>query len=215
MNKSCISKLILPGSLISIRIGYSHIWHNTIVCRFNDSGLDIPLTSDLVKSCPFKDISAIIKFKNEYFEYIIHGIVTKVELCGSPFIRIQPLDIYGNINNRVFPRHDVYLPATVSISNDNTYFCTVSNISLGGIAFLLDKEIPSAIECEANIILNEKTSIFSKGIILRCSPQASLLEYSMQFTFMNEDDSNNLYEFLYSLDISYKEIISKYIKQSP
>jgi len=210
LNKSCIPKLILPGSLISVRIGNDLIWSSTIVCDCNEEGIGIPLTADLMKSCIFVDTCATIKFKNEYFEYLIHGSISKIELSASPFIMVKVLNIFGNINNRIFPRHDVYLPATLSIANNNTYFCTVSNISLGGIAFLLNKEIPSATNCEANILLNEKNTIFSKGIILRCSPQASLLEYSMQFTFMNEEDSNCLYSFLYSIDNSYEGLISKY-----
>jgi len=211
LNKSCISKLILPGSLISVRIGNDLTWSNNIVLDCSDEGIDIPLTADLMKSCILVDTCIIIKFKNEFFEYLIHGPISKIELCGSPFIKVHSLDIFENINNRVFPRHDVYLPATISIGSDDTYFCKVLNISLGGIAFLLDKEIPNFTDCEVNIFLNDKNTIFSKGIILRCFPQAEMLKYSMQFTFMNEEDSNCLYSFLYSIDNSYNELRNKYI----
>jgi hypothetical protein len=115
-----------------------------------------------MKSCILVDTCVIVKFKNEFFEYLIHGSIAKIELCGSPFIRVHNLDIFGNINNRIFPRHDVYLPATISIGSDITYFCTVLNISLGGIAFLLDKEIPSSTDCETNIFLNDKNTIFTE-----------------------------------------------------
>ncbi len=210
MNKICISKLGLCGSLISIRIGNGLIWYNNIVCNCTDDGIDIPLTADLMKACLLLETFVTIKFGNEQFEYLIHGSISKIELSGSPFIRVQALNIFGNINNRVFPRQSVYLPATLSIDNNNTYFCTVSNISLGGIAFLLDKEIPCATICEANIFLNEQNTIFTKGVILRCSPLSSLLEFSMQFTFMDEEDSNCLYSFLYSINNSYNTLRSKY-----
>ena len=190
MNKSCISKLLIPGSLISIRFGNDHIWFYNIVCNCNEEGIDIPLIAELMKSCIFVDTCVTIKFKNEYFEFVIHGSISKIELGTSPFIRICAIDIFGNINNRAFPRHYVYLPASLSIGSDITYFCTVLDISLAGISFLLDKEIPSATECEANIFLNENKSIFSKGIILRSTTQSSLFKFSMQFTFMNEEDSN-------------------------
>lgn len=214
LNKACISKLILPGSLVSVSICTEHTWFSNIVyqCCDNES-IDIPLTRDLMKSCIFVDKGITIKYKNEYFEYIIQGLISKIELCGSPFIRIQVLNVSENKNQRIFPRHDIYLPANLSVNN-NTYFCTISNISLSGIAFLVDKEMPSDIECEANIFLNENNTIFCKGMILRCSPQNSFLEFSMQFTFMDEENSNCLYSYLYSIDNSYDYLRSKYLINS-
>ena len=211
LNKSCISKLILPGTLISLRTENNPTWSLNIVFHCCDEGIDIPLTSSLMKSCLFIGTCLAIKFKNSYFEYIIQGSISRIELCGSPYIRVQVFNIFENKNHRLFPRQDVYLPATLSIDNNNTYYCTVSNISLGGAALLLNKRIPNATECEANILLNDKNTIFGKGIILRCSPLNSLVEFSMKFTFMDEENSNCLYSYFHSLNNSYNSLRSQYL----
>jgi hypothetical protein len=163
-----------------------------------------------MKCCIFVNTLVTIKFKNEYFEYIINGTISKIELCSPPFIRIHVLDVFENKNNRIFPRRDVYLPANLSINN-NIYYCTISNISLGGIAFTLDKKIPNTTECEAYIFLSEKNTIFCKGIILRSSPRDLYQEFNMQFTFMDEEDSNSLYSYLYSIDNFYDDLRNKYL----
>lgn len=211
MNNICISKLILAGSLISVRTENELTWSLNIVSSCCDEGIDIPLIPNLMKSCLFVGTAVAIKFKNEYFEYIIHGSISRIELSGSPFIRVQAFDINENKNNRLFPRQDVYLPATLSIENNNTYYCMVSNISLSGVSLLLNREISNATECEANILLNDKNTIFGKGIILRCSPLDLLMQFSLQFTFMDEENSNYLYSYLHSIDNSYNSLRSKYL----
>ena len=214
MNTICISKLILRGSLISTRIENELNWSFNIVYNCSDNGIDIPLTPDLLKSNLFIGTNITIKFKNEYYEYIIHGPITKIELCGSPYIRVRSSNISENKNNRLFQRHDVYLPAILSFHNNNGCYCKVSNISLGGIAFLLNREIPNGTECEAYIFLNEYYTIYCKGEILRCSTQNSFIEFSMRFTFMDEENSNCLYSYLYSIDNSYDSLRSKYLIDS-
>lgn len=206
-----LSKLILPGSLICMRINNNPTWSLNIAFNCSDESIDIPLTSDLMKYCLFVDTIVTIKFKNDVFEYIINGYVSKIELCGSPFIRVQVIDLCGNINNRIFPRHYVYAPAIICIENNTPYYCTVENISLGGISFFLNKSIPTSTNCEANIFLNDKNSIYCKGTILRSSPKGLLHEYSMQFTFMDEEDSNVLYSYLDSIDSHYDYLRSKYL----
>lgn len=214
MNKICISKLIVPGSLISIRVGNELTWTLNIVYSCCDNGIDIPLTSDLLKSNVFANTYVSIKYKNEFFEYLIHGSISKIELCMEPFIRVQTTEIFENINCRSFPRHDVSLPATLSINNNSTHYCKISNISLGGAAFLLDKDIPSTSECEAYIFLNHNNSIYGKGVILRCSKHGLIHQFCMQFTFMDEENSNTLDSFLYSIDNSYDALRSKYLINS-
>jgi hypothetical protein len=211
LNELNVSKLILPGSLISLRIGDELIWSLNIVVNCTDKSLDIPLTYDLMKSCPSTDNHITIKYTDELFEYIIHGTISKIELCSSPFMTIDVIDILGSNNNRIFPRYYVYIPAIISLDINTSYFCTVENISLGGISFVLNKPLPTAIECEVNIFLDDTNSVFSKGIILRCSEKGALHEYSMQFTFMEEEDSNYLYSFLNSIDKQYDYLRGKYL----
>jgi len=214
LQKKRINEFILPGSLVSISINDEQTWSLNIVYQCLDDSIDIPLTHDLIETCIFVDEGITIKYKNEYFEYTILGSISKIELCGSPFVRINVLDILENINNRTFPRYDVYLPANLSFDSKSDYFCTVSNISLGGIALLIDKELPVNIECEINILLNESNSVFGRGIPVRCSPHGSFHNFCMQFTYMDEENSNSLSSYLCSIDASYDYLRSKYLIDS-
>ncbi len=211
MNKICISKLMVPGSLISVRIHNQSNWCLNIISRCSSDGIDIPLTADLMKACPFVNTNISIKYKNDFFEYIITGIITDIELSGSPYIRIEAVDIIENINHRIFPRQDVYLPATLSYNADEVYYCNVLNISLGGTSFLLDREITGGCEYEASIILTNRNSVYCRGIILRYSAEESLHKYSMKFTFMDDENSNRLYAYLTSVDSSFNYLRDSYM----
>lgn len=214
MNRVCITKLLSPGSLISLRVHDDTYWSLNILYRCIEDELDIPLTSDLFNHCIFINSNITIKYRNEYFEYLIYGSISKIDLCGLPYIRIKIQNIFQTKNNRMFPRQDVHFPANLSMPGSNIYFCMVSNISLGGLSFVTNQDLYSNLECEINIYLDEITSIYAKGNINRCNYKNSLSEFSMQFTYMNEDNSNTLYNFLHSIDRSYDELRDKYLSES-
>lgn len=211
LNKICMSKLLYPGSLVSVKVENGLAWSLNIVSGCRNEYIDIPMTQDLLKSFIFIGSDIELKFKNEYYEYIIQGTISKIELCGSPFIRVDIQDIAEAKNSRIFPRRDVYLPATLSIDSENTYFCTISNISLGGIAFLLDREIKSDTECEANIFLDKDNTIFVKGSILKSVKLDPFFKFNMKFTYMDEEDSNCLYSYIQAIDKSYDILRSIYL----
>jgi len=168
------------------------------------------LTPDLLRGCIFIGSSVDIKYNNEYYEYLITGKISKIELSGSPYIDVKIQGVTESLNNRVFQRLDVCLPATLCIEN-NSYFCKVSNLSLGGAAFLLDREIPVKTNCEINILLGDNSTVYAKGLLLRTSMENSLYKHSMMFTFMEEDNSNRLYSYLNSLENSYDLLREKYL----
>ncbi len=210
MNSICISKLIIPGSLVSFKLFKQSSWSLNIVTQCSEDSINLPLTPDIMKGCIFTDSCVDIKYNNEYFEYIITGTISKIELSGSPYIKVKIHGIVESINHRIFQRLDVCLPATLC-SGNNSYFCKVSNLSLGGAAFLLNKEIPIKTSCEINILLEDNSTIYAKGELLRIYKDNSIYTYSMMFTFMEEENSNHLYSYLYSLENSYDLLRDKYL----
>lgn len=210
MNSACISKLIIPGALISFRIFNQTVWSLNIVSQCSGDTLNIPLTNDLMKACLFTNTNVEIKYRNEYFEYNIKGVISKIELSASPYINVKIDHVAANLNHRVFPRLDVCLPATLTNGNES-YYCSTSNLSLGGVAFLMDREIPVNTCCEINILLEDSSSVYAKGEILRMSREDSLYKYSMMFNFMEEENSNRLYSYLLSLEDSYSSLRNKYL----
>lgn len=211
MNKLTISELIVPGSLVSIRIGNEPTSFLNIIYRCTDDQIDIPLTEDLIKRYIFVDTNLTIKYKNEQSEYIIKGSVCKISLCGLPYISVKVADFYHCINCRKFTRRDVNLPASLSVTGNDIYFCTISNISLGGVSFVINKDLVSGAEYETNIYMNDNTSIYAKGIINKNSCNNSLYEYRMQFTYMNEENSNMLHTCLHDIEKSLDALKNKYL----
>ncbi len=210
MNNICISKLIVPGTLVGFRLCNQPSWSLNIVSKCSEDYINLPLTTDLMKACLFIDTKVDIKYQNKFYEYIITGSVVKIELSAAPFITIKIDNVVENHNNRAFPRLDVYLPSTLSCST-NSYFCTVTNLSLGGIAFLLDRDIDMSMEYEINMLLEDRESVFAKGTILRKSIKNTLNKYGMMFTFMDEENNNHLYAYLHSLNDSYNTLRSMYL----
>lgn len=213
MNSNCISKLVVPGTLISFKINSKPTWSLNIITSCSGDTIDIPLTPDLMKFCLFLNAKIDIKYVNEYFEYIISGNVAKIELSGSPYISIKINDIKESVNQRVFPRRDIYLPASLTHRN-SVYFCTITNLSLGGVAFLHNQKIDFIGECEINILLEYTGTVFAKGNILRCSKHDyldNIYKYSMMFTYMDEENSNLLHSYFHDLEASFNKLGKLYL----
>lgn len=211
LNSTCITKIIIPGKLVSLRTPNQPSWSLNTVSECSGDTLRIPLTSDLMKSRLFTETSVDIKYKNEYFEYNIAGTISKIELSASPCIEVKIHNVAEKINHRLFPRLDVYLPATIFCGN-NSYYCNVSNLSLGGVAFLINEEIAVNSCCEINILLEGNITVFAKGEILRSSKEDLSNKYSMMFNFMEEENSNRLYSYLNSLENSCNNLRNKCLR---
>jgi len=210
LNSECISKLIAPGSLVSFRKLNQSAWSLNIITECIEDTICLPFTNDLLRACLFSGTPVDIKFNNQYYEYILNCSVVKIELSRFPYIRVKVHNICESQNHRIFPRLDVYLPAALSTSS-SSYYCNVSNLSLGGTAFLIDQEIPENSPCEINILLDDNSSIYAKGQIVTASTENSLYKYCMMFTFMEEENSNRLYSYLISLENSYAGLRNKYL----
>lgn len=196
--------------MISIRIGDQPVWSLNIISRCYEDHIDIPLTNDLIKNCIFIDAHITIKYKNDFYEYVITGTIVAMELSSVPFVTVRIRDINAKLNHRSFPRRDTYLPATLCYGDDSSY-CTISNLSLSGVAFLLDKKLENDLSCELIVLLNKKASFFVKGKILRSIAQDSLYKYGIMFTFMDDENSNRLHTYLHSVDNSYNFLKEKYL----
>lgn len=211
MREISIGEVILPGSLISIQTSDNTIWSINIVYRSNGNILDIPLTQDIIKSCLFIDSKITIKFKNDQFEYLLRGSVCEIILSGLPYISVKIDEYKQNANYRLFPRRDVMFPANIAVPGNEAYFCIVSNISLGGISFLIGQDIPESSEYEINICLNGHDSIYAKGIINKNRGIGITYEFRMQFTYMNEEHSTMLHNCMHDIEKSYDLLRNKYL----
>ncbi len=213
MNSACISKLIIPGSLVSFRKLNQTPWSLNIITECTEDTLCLPFTNDLLRACLFSGTQVDIKFNNQYYEYILNCSVVKIELSRFPYILVKVDKICESPNNRLFPRLDVYLPAALSTSS-SSYYCNVSNLSLGGTAFLIDQVFPENTSCEINILLEDNSSIYAKGQIVTASTENELYKYCMMFTFMEEENSNRLFSYLDALENSYASLKSKYLNNT-
>lgn len=208
-----IGEVILPGSLISIRVADDNAWSLNIAYRCDGDLLDVPLTQDIVKWCLFINSKVIVKFKNEQNEYLLQGFVSKIDISSLPYIRVKIIDCQQNTNNRMFPRRDVMFPASVTVPSNKTYFCIVSNISLGGVSFLVDQDIPTENECELSICLDSNETIYAKGIVIKNRYRGIIYEFRMQFTYMNEEHSTVLHNCMHHIEESFDTLREKYLKR--
>lgn len=210
MNKIDMNYTILPGSLVSIKIGDNLGWILDIIYTCGDEYIDIPLTESLIKEHLLVDSKLHIKYKDEFFEYIIFGHIISIKLTELPFARVKIDSINENVNNRSFPRHDVCLATEIMNSKSEAIYCITSNISLSGSAIYTNELLELNQDYNMSIYLREDEPITVTGNILRGRQLNNFREYNLEFTCMDEENSNKLSYYLFSIDRHYDFIRSKY-----
>jgi hypothetical protein len=143
----------------------------------------------------------VIKYANEYFEYISEGVVCEIAADETPYIVLQINKSEEVINTRAFPRYDIYLASNIKpFGSPASLFSIVTNVSLSGMAFISKYEFDYSEENEIDILIPGQQKIYAKGKIIRKSVKKEYFDYSMQFTDMDDLNNNILSDYLSQLE---------------
>lgn len=187
--------------LVSTRVGTSPAWYNNIILKLDDKSITLSLIGSYLENTIMPDCPMVIKYTNEFFEYVFEGQVQDIKPSFPSCVTIQVKKVEELVNTRFFPRYDVYIPATIKPQWDqDSHFIIVNNVCLGGMAFLYRRELDYGEEAEVTVYISDKETVESKGKIIRKSQKGNLFHYSMQYTEMMEASNNKLADYLALLD---------------
>lgn len=213
MNAEVVSSILEEGMIISSKLPPSNAWYYNIVCKCSDSQVCILLVDGYVRNTISQDSNIVLKFANEYFEYLFEGRITAITPGNPGFVHIQVNRAEELVNTRMFPRYDVNLGIHIKpLWKDEGLFSVLTNLSLGGIAFVCKNQFDYGEECEISIYLSDNRTVSAKGKIIRRSLKGEMFDYSMQFIEMIEEDSNLLADYIEDLEQQWEKMRERFFK---
>lgn len=212
MNVEAVSAILKEGSPVSTRIGYGPAWYRNIVYKSEGSLVQLSLIDRYMENTITAGSHVSIKFFNEFFVYLFNGIVHNI-CAGLPgYIIVQVTEAEEIINTRLSPRYDTYLPASLKPEWDSmSYFSIITDISYGGMAFTCAHRFDSSEDIEVAAFLPSNQVFQTKGRIVRRNIKSSIIEYSMQFTEINEQSCELLSKYFARLDAESTALYEQYL----
>lgn len=201
MNATAVSAILKEGAIIYTRMGSSNVWHQNIVYKCEGNTVYIPLIGEYLQNVIMTGAGIVLKYGNEYFEYLFEGTVSSIKVTYPDFITVNVSKAEEQINTRAFPRYDAYLAMNVEPLWDKTlYFGVTNNLSLMGISFSAKHQFDYSEECNVVLHLPDHQMVFAKGKIIRKTPKGNVFDYGMHFTEMNEESTDLLSDYLSELE---------------
>jgi len=196
-----ISSVLKEGIVVNTKVGSNNIWYQNIVYKCEENQISLALINSYLESTIMLGTNMLIKFANEYFEYVFEGHVSSIKAGFPSYITLKIIKGEEMINTREFPRYDIYLASEIYSAVDNTsYFSIVVNVSLGGMAFVSNHEFDYGEESDIKVFLPDNKYAYAKGKTIRKSIKIDHINYSMQFIEMTEKNSILLSDYLSFLD---------------
>lgn len=212
LNPSVVSSLLREGMMVGVRIGTGEPWHGNIIYAVNGSKVKLAYIEKFMKDSAVPGNNVWVKYSNDYYIYYFSGKVDKLVSEPSESVVVELENAEEMINNRLFPRYDVRLSATIKPVWDNdTYECTVTDLSYGGAAFICEHKFESNEYIEMALHLtNGQTVNVSGKVIRRRSSMGDLTDHAAQFIECNNKENRQLAEYFAQLEEEAFEIYRKY-----
>jgi hypothetical protein len=213
MNASYVPAVLKEGMMVGVRIGPDSRWHGNIIYDVTGSTVRIAYIDKFMDRYTQPDRAVWIKYSNDYFIYYFYGKVKKIDPGSSRYITVDLENAEEMINNRLYPRYDVRLEATLRpVWDDEAYKCVVTDLSYGGAAFECEHKFEGNENIEMTIYLpdSEPTRVTGK-VIRRRSSGGVFADHAAQFIECDNISNAQLSNYFKKLDIEATELYNQYI----
>jgi len=215
LNASVVSNILNEGMMIGTRIGSNSQWHGNVIYEVIDSSIRIAYIEKFMKDIVDVGCPVWIKYSNDYFIYYFSGKVTGInyDLPGSILVELDSAEEI--INNRLFPRYDVRLKASIRpVWDDEAYECIVTDISYGGASFVCEHKFDSNESIEMSLYLPKNVTAKLTGrVIRRRSKDNSLVGHAAQFIECDNMCNKQLSEYFSQLEDEASQIYQRYLNE--
>ncbi len=214
MNASIVPHILKEGMMVGVKAGLDAQWHASVLCEVADCSIRVPYLESLMKDAePGSPI--YVKYSNDYFVYCFSGKVKTVD-ADLPKSIYAKLDYAEEmINTRLFPRYDVELKATLRpIWDDETFECTVTDLSYGGAAFVCEHKFDGNESIEMNLYLPDDVCIRITGkVIRRRSTGSNQICHAAQFIECDSISNRHLSAYFSHLENEASKMYAQYLNE--
>lgn len=206
MNSSKFSHVLREGAVVYTKLYASNTWIKNTISKIRDNDLYIPLLTGYLSDIISIGNDITIKCSDDYNEYIVNGTITDIKVSNSSYVVVHINNVFETLNTRAFKRYDIFLASNIkSIDDKSAFFSIVTNISLGGMAFISNHEFGSDREAGATILIPDNKLITVKGTIVRKSMDSGIIDYGMKFIEVGPDSEKVLFDYLLALEKREKQ----------
>ncbi len=216
LNASYVPAVLKEGMMVGVRIGQDSQWHGNILYGVTGSLVRIAYISKFMKQYAEPDCPVWIKYSNDYFIYYFYGKLKKICPESPGYIMVKLENAEEMINNRLYPRYDVQLEASLRpVWDDEAYECIITDLSYGGASFVCEHKFDGNENIEMTIHLpgGEATKITGK-IIRRRSSSDSIVDHAAQFIECDNISNRQLSDYFNRLEKEVTDIYNQYIESN-
>lgn len=213
LNTSFVQAVLREGMMVGVRIGPDSHWHGNIIYGVDKDIVRIAYIDRFPDQYAAPDNPVWIKYSNDYFIYYFYGRVIKTDPGPFNYITVKLESAEEMINNRLYPRYDVRLKATLRpVWDDETYDCIITDLSYGGAAFECEHKFDGNENIEMTIYLpgSEPAKLTGK-VIRRRSSGGSFTDHAAQFIECDNISNEQLSNYFRKLDMEASEIYNRYM----
>jgi hypothetical protein len=201
LNAAAVSSILKEGMIILTRQGTNYAWYENIIYKCDRNSVYLALIDSYIDHAVMPGSQMTVKYANEFFEYLFEGTVSEIHLDAPRYISVKIIKAEEMINTRTFPRYDTAVPAKIRSSwSEADQYAIVTNVCLGGMAFLSKYSFDYGEECDVYIYLPGSVQVCARGKVIRRAEKNNFIDYSMQFTDMDESNNNLLSHYISSLE---------------
>lgn len=215
MNVEAVSVILKEGASVSTKIGSGPAWHRNIVYKSEGSFVQLSLIDRYLENLIVTGMHISIKFFNEFFVYLFEGVIHNI-CAGHPgHVLVKVTDAEEIINTRLSPRYDIYLSANLRPEwDDIIHFSVINDISYGGMAFMCTHRFDYNEEVEITAFLPSNEIFRTTGKVIRRSIKSGIIDYSMQFIQISEQNCGLLSKYFAHLDMENAALYEQFLLHS-
>ncbi len=216
LNASVVPAVLKEGMMIGVRIGRDSPWHGSIVYEVTGSTIRIAYIEKFMKSLAVSGSPVWVKYSNDFFIYYFHGKVKSISTESPEYVLVKLETAEEMINNRLFPRYDVRLEASLKpVWDSENYKAVITDLSYGGAAFICEHKFDSNENIEMTIMLpNAEPTKVTGRVIRRRSRGSNEIDHAAQFIECDNISNQQLSEYFEKLESEVSEIYRRYVEKS-
>jgi hypothetical protein len=208
--------VLKEGMMIGIKLGADTPWHGNIIYNIGSTTIRVAYIEKFMKGIAEPGCQILIKYSNDNFFYYYRGRIIYVSNGPAGFITIEVETAEEIINNRLFPRYDVRLEAALKPVWDNeVYYCTVTDLSYSGAAFVCAHSFDFNEQIEMSLKLSNNTTVKITGKVLRRKvSKIATIDHAVQFIECDTVNNRLLSEYFSQLEKEVSDIYFNYILEN-
>jgi len=212
MEKFDLNNIISVGTLIRTKFDKTE-WISNVTYNISENCIQVELTQDYSNKLIMVGDSVKCKFSTSQTEYVLDGIVDKIEIETSRILSIKILNINKFENTRRNNRYDAYIISKITVNREPAVFSVVTSLSTSGISVVSKSELPGNSDAFVEVFVDSGNTIRFYGNVVRKTVTENGYEYGIKFKQLDQQNYDMLHSILEDLKSKEDNLLKKFVNQ--